>query len=133
IESILEVVPAAELTVQFDLAWEVVDLSMGLAPVFPWGPRQTVEEKFSRHTASLRPLAKSVPEKVALGFHWCYGTWGGWPMSEMPDLALCVDLSNEAARCAGREVDYFHMPVVRVPDAAFFAPLEALRVGRSRV
>ena len=47
-------------------------------------------------------LAAAVPENVPLGLHWCYGTWGGWPMTEMPNLELCVRLSNAAvARIKG--------------------------------
>ncbi len=67
-----------------------------------------------------------------LGIHWCYGTWGGWPMAAMPDLGLCVRMSNEAKRRIRRHLDYVHMPVVRQPDAAFFAPLGDLDVGDTK-
>jgi hypothetical protein len=54
-------------------------------------------------------------------------------MKDMPDLGLCVRMSNEAKRRTGRRLDYVHMPVVRHPDEAFFAPLEDLDVGETYV
>jgi hypothetical protein len=129
----LQVIPAEDLLVQFDLAFEVIDLSMGEDNYFPFWPDSTREEKFERHTASLGDLAAIVPAGALLGYHWCYGTWGGWPMTAMADLSLCVELSNEAVRRSARPVDYVHMPVVRHPDAAFFAPLADLDVGSTAV
>ena len=40
---------------------------------------------------------ETIPEDVLIGYHLCYGTWGGWPMTEVDDLSLCVRLSNEPA------------------------------------
>ena len=81
----------------------------------------------------LADLASAVPENVPLGLHWCYGTWGGWPMTEMPSLELCVRLSNAAVSRIKRRVDYVHMPVVENPDTAFLAPLRDLDIGDTRV
>ena len=78
-------------------------------------------------------LAAAVPENVPLGLHWCYGTWGGWPMTEMPNLELCVRLSNAAVARIKRRVDYVHMPVVAQPGDAFLAPLRDLDIGSTRV
>ena len=130
---LLEVVPAYDLAIQFDFSNEVVDLAMGEEPAKYWLPRQTPEEKFARHTASLAQLWRGIPDDTLLGYHWCYGTWGGWPRLDMPDLALCVRLSNEAVARSGRRVDYVHMPVMREADDAFFAPLRDLDVGGARV
>jgi hypothetical protein len=133
IDAVLQTIPADDLVVQFDLAWEVVDLAMGERNYFRFWPRSTYEEKFARHTAWLDEMARAVPAEALLGYHWCYGTWGGWPMTAMRDLSLCVQLSNEAVRRSPRRVDYVHMPVVRDPDEAFFAPLRKLAVGDTRV
>jgi hypothetical protein len=107
--------------------------SMGEGNYIPYWPRASFEEKFARHTAWLDELWRGIPDQTPLGYHWCYGTWGGWPMTEMKDLGLCVRLSNEAVRRAGRRVDYVHMPVVRHPDEAFFAPLRDLEIGETKV
>jgi hypothetical protein len=54
-------------------------------------------------------------------------------MTEMPNLELCVRLSNEAVKRIKRHVDYVHMPVVPNPDDAFLAPLRNLNIGDTRV
>lgn len=133
IERMLETIPAGDLVIQYDEAWEVVDLAMGDGKYFPFWPDATFDEKLERHVAWLSELWRGVPDETLLGYHWCYGTWGGWPMTAMRDLALCVRLSNEAARRTGRRLDYVHMPVVRHPQDAFFAPLGDLDVGDAKV
>jgi hypothetical protein len=83
ISKMLEVIPADDLLIQLDLAWEVVDLSIGDEQYFPWWPESTLDQKFERYMNGLVQLAAAVPENVPLGLHWCYGTWGGWPMTEI--------------------------------------------------
>jgi hypothetical protein len=133
ISKMLEVIPADDLAIQLDLAWEVVDLSIGDEQYFPWWPQSTLDEKFERYMTDLVDLASGIPEAVPLGLHWCYGTWGGWPMTEMPSLDLCVRLSNVAVERIKRRVDFVHMPVVERPDDAFLAPLRDLDIGSTRV
>jgi hypothetical protein len=55
---------------------------------------------------------------VPAGYHWSYGSWGGWPMTAMEDLALCVGLSNETVANAGRRIDYVHASCARDMRAA---------------
>ena len=133
IAKILEVVPADELVVQWDAAWEFVDMAMGEKNFFKFWPKLTGEQKFERHAEQLDGLWQGIPEETLLGFHWCYGTWGGWPMTAMTDLELCVRMSNEAKERTRRRLDYVHMPVVRQPDEQFFAPLDDLDVDETKV
>jgi hypothetical protein len=133
IDEVLATIPADDLVVQFDHAWEVVDLAMGERRYFRFWPQETFEQKYERHTSWLEELSSTVPDEALLGYHWCYGTWGGWPMTAMDDLDLCVRLSNEAVRRSARRVDYVHMPVTRNPDEAFFEPLRRLDVGTTKV
>jgi hypothetical protein len=133
IAKMLAVIPAGDLAIQWDAAWEFVDMAMGERNYFRFWPKLTAEEKFQRHAAQLDDLWQGIPEETLLGFHWCYGTWGGWPMTAMPDLGLCVRMSNEAKRRTGRRLDWVHMPVIRQPDEAFFAPLDDLDVGDTKV
>lgn len=129
IDQMLETIPANDLAIQFDFSNEVVDLSRAGGRTQPWLPEQTLEEKLERHTASLSELWRGIPDETVLGFHWCYGTWGGWPRTEMDDLSLCVRLTNEAVARSGHRVDYIHMPVTLEPGDAFFAPLRDLVSG----
>lgn len=129
----LEVIPADELVIQWDAAWEFVDMAMGERNYFAFWPKLTPEQKFERHAEQLDELWQGIPEETLLGYHWCYGTWGGWPMTAMEDLDLCVRMSNEAKKRTGRRLDYVHMPVIRQPDERFFAPLDDLDVGDTKV
>ena len=133
IAKMLTTIPADDLAIQWDAAWEFVDMAMGERNYFKFWPKLTAEEKFQRHAEQLDGLWQGIPDETLLGFHWCYGTWGGWPMTAMPNLELCVRMSNEAKRRTGRRLDWVHMPVVRQPDEAFFAPLDGLDVGDTRV
>jgi hypothetical protein len=133
ISKMLETIPADDLVIQLDLAWEVVDLSIGDEQYFPWWPPETFEQKLDRHLRLLADLADGVSPDVVLGLHWCYGTWGGWPMTDMDSLELCVRLSNEAVRRISRPVDYVHMPVTESPDDAFLRPLRGLNIGDTYV
>ncbi|MDQ3661964.1 MAG: hypothetical protein M3454_13085 [Actinomycetota bacterium] len=133
IDRLLEVIPPNDLAIQYDFSNEVVDLAMGDVPAKYWLPRQSWEEKFTRHTESLAQLWRGIPDETMLGYHWCYGTWGGWPRIAMPDLGLCVALSNEAVARSERRVDYVHMPVIRRAGAEFFAPLKDLDIGGAKV
>ncbi|HTX07363.1 MAG TPA: hypothetical protein VME22_02065 [Solirubrobacteraceae bacterium] len=153
IERMLTEIPPEDLVVQWDLAVEPVNIEM---VVNPWlseaadssghkppdgvaSPSEgedvpkTADELFAHHMRSINELWRGVPEPVRLGYHWCYGTWGGWPMTELRSLDLCVRLTNAVVAGAERRVDYVHMPVIRDPDEAFFAPLENLEVGDTRV
>ena len=133
IAKILVAAPASDLVFQWDCANEIVDLGMGEANAMKWYPKLTAAQKFERHASQLGRLGDAIPEGALLGFHWCYGTWGGWPAVAMDDLELCVRFSNEAVRRVNRHVDYVHMPVVRKPAEAFFAPLSDLDVGDTLV
>ena len=133
IAKLLEVAPASELVFQWDCANEIVDLGMGEGNAMKWYPKLSVEEKFARHVDQLGPLGDAIPDGALLGFHWCYGTWGGWPAVAMDDLDVCVRFSNEAVRRVSRHVDYVHMPVLQEPVEAFFAPLSNLEIGDTRV
>ena len=126
IELICEHVPVEDLQFQFDLAQEFVDMASGDGRSIADWPEATLEEKLQRHAATLPLLSRHVPEGARLGFHWCYGTWGGWPMKDMADLGLCVRMTKEALRGNSHRVDYVHMPALKQPRPDFFAPLAEL-------
>jgi hypothetical protein len=117
IARMLEVIPTDDLAIQLDLAWEVVDLSIGDEQYFPWWPQNTLDEKFERYMINLVDLAAAVPENVPLGLHWCYGTWGDGDAEPGAMRALV----KRRRRAHQASVDYVHMPVVAQPDSAFSA------------
>ena len=133
IRKALEVIPADDLVIQWDVALEFLDLFLGEKKWLRFWPTLTPQEKFQRHAEQLDHLWQEIPSDTLLGIHWCFGTWGGWPMADLPDLDLCVEMSNEAKRRFGRRLDYVHMPVVLEPEESFFAPLDRLDIGDTRV
>jgi 5-methyltetrahydropteroyltriglutamate--homocysteine methyltransferase len=138
IDEMLAAIPAEDLVVQWDLAVEPVNIELGANPWLSGASGKldagaTLDDRFAHHMVSINQLWQGVPEPVRLGYHWCYGTWGGWPMTELRDLGLCVRLANAVVAGAGRTVDYIHMPVIADPDEQFFAPLADLNIGSARL
>lgn len=126
IQQILEHVPADDLVIQWDVCIEVLDIEGRL----PWTPKGN---ELERNTESFANLSPHIPDDVVLGYHWCYGTLGGWPMSRPKDLQVCVELSNVAMEKSGRRVDFVHMPVPRNCERAYFEPLKLLDIGATKV
>jgi hypothetical protein len=138
IERMLEEIPAEDLVVQWDLAIEPVNIETGTNPWLSGageaqGLRLGGADQLAHHMQSINQLCRAVPEPVRLGYHWCYGTWGGWPMTELRSLDVCVRLTNATLAGAERSVDYVHMPVTRAPDQDFFRPLADLALGNTRL
>ena len=73
-------------------------LSIGDEQYFPWWPQSTLDEKFERYMTDLVDLASRIPEGVPLGLHWCYGTWGGWPMTAPRAATLRASREGRSAR-----------------------------------
>jgi hypothetical protein len=129
IDRMLEHIPADDLAIQWDVCVELLDIFGAI----PWAPDLSEEEKILRHVDPMDRVSVDIDEDVMLGFHFCYGTLGGWPMVDMKDLSLAVRLANEAVARSGRRVDFLHMPVIPGADDDHFRPLRDLDVGSSRV
>lgn len=123
---IFERIPHRDLAIQWDCAWEVQAVSGGAAG----SPRESAIET---HVAPIARLSKQIPEAVQLGFHFCFGTFGGWPAFAPETLSSTVDLVNASVAGAGRRVDWVHIPTLDRVDEAFYAPLARLDARGSRV
>ena len=64
-------------------------------------------------------LSALLPSEAALGFHFCFGTFGGWPAFAPADLGRAVELINASVVAAGRRVDWIHVPTLDRMDDAF--------------
>lgn len=125
---LLAVIPAADLALQWDLAYEVIDIE----GVVGW----TDGDAWERFAGPWSRLARRVPEDVLMGLHLCYGTFPEWPMFEARDMELIVRMANHAVADAGRPVDWIHLagpPYLRSEEDAFFAPLADLHAPDSRI
>jgi hypothetical protein len=126
IAKIVEHIPPRELAIQWDCSTEIQD-SYGGIPGFP------VDGAVERNLTQVRNLSPHIPPEVALGYHFCFGTLGGWPRFQPDDLGQAVELANGCIAASGRPVDWVHIPVLDRSDDAFFAPLQNLNAGATRV
>ena len=126
VERIVERIPNDDLAIQFDASWEVTDV-YGAVPGLD--PRDALE----RNAEPVRALAPGIPEEVALGYHLCFGTFGGWPRFAPDDLGQAVKLGNAFVAASGRRVDWLHIPALDRVDEAFYRPLAELKPGGARV
>ena len=126
VAKIVEKIPGRDLAIQWDCSTEVQD-AYGAIPGFP------LENAIERSLRQVRNLAPGIPEDVALGYHLCFGTLGGWPRFQPNDLGQVVQLANAFIRASGRRVDWIHIPVLDRADDPFFEPLSELEPQGARV
>lgn len=128
LDRLLDAIPAQDLALQWDCAYETLDIE----GVLPW----TTDGAWDRFTGPIPQLTAKVPEEALMGFHLCYGTLPEWPMLEARDFGLVVEMANAAVERAARPVDWVHLAgprYMRSEDERFFAPLEGLRADDTRV
>ncbi len=126
LEVIVRRIPAKDLAIQWDMGWELSAAYGG------WDASPT-EAKIETHMGPIRRLSALLPKEAAIGFHFCFGTFGGWPAFSPPDLGRAVDLVNAAVSATGRAVQWVHIPTLDRKDPAFYAPLSKLDVGQARL
>jgi len=111
-------IPPQDLAIQWDMAWEIQAVSGAAAT--------PLEAKIETHTAPVARLSQRLPTGVALGFHFCFGTFGGWPAFAPETLGPTVALANAAIEATGRCVAWVHIPVLDTTADKFYAPLAEL-------
>ena len=126
LDAIFDAIPHGDLAIQWDCAWEVAAIH-GNVEGYP------DEARLETHVAPIGRLSRKIPEKVALGFHFCFGTFGGWPHFAPADLGRTVELINASARAVDRRIDWVHIPTLDRTDDAFYAPLAGLDARGARV
>ena len=126
VAKIVEKIPHQDLAIQWDCAAEVTD-AYGGVPGFP------AESAIERNVGQVRSLSPHIPGEVELGYHFCFGTLGGWPRFQPNDLGATVDLANAFVAASGRRVDWIHIPALDRSDDAFYAPLANLKPQGARV
>lgn len=123
---IIAKIPAKELAIQWDCSTELQD-AYGAVPGLP------LAGGIERNLGEVRILSPLIPADVALGYHFCFGTLGGWPRFAPDDLGAAVKLANAFVTASGRRVDWIHIPVLDRSDDAFFRPLAELDPQGARV
>jgi len=121
IGAIAAAIPAHELAIQWDCAHDMQAVEGARTPWF----EPAKEGIFDR----LARLGDAVPAGVELGYHLCFGTYGGRHFVEPKSAAAMVELTNGVAARVARSIEWVHMPVpIERDDDAYFAPLADLRV-----
>jgi len=128
LKRLTEAIPPADLAIQWDVCYEVLDIE----GVIAW----MGEGSWDRFTGPVSRLTPAIPEGVLVGYHLCYGTFPEWPMHEARDMALLVRMANFAIANSGRRVDWVHMAgprYLRSEDDRFFHPLAELDPRGARI
>jgi hypothetical protein len=121
LDEICEVIPHAQLAIQWDVAHEVQNLAGGRPHWFD-NPEQEIMARLTR-------IANWVPSGVELGFHLCYGDFAHKHFLEPEDTGLMTRLSNRLSQIVKRSIEWIHMPVPRGrTDQSYFAPLADLQL-----
>ncbi len=129
VRNIVEHVPAEDLAIQWDAACESVDIEFGL----PWLGDAITPARYAAYIEQFARLSAAIPPGVALGYHACFGTLGGWPTVAPDTLANQVRFLNDAVARSARPVDFVHLPMLNRSDDAYAAALADLAVGDSAV
>src|SRR5262245_7920792 len=126
VAKIVELIPNKDLAIQWDCSTELQDAYGAIAALPPEG-------MIERNVGQVRALSAAIPDDVALGYHLCFGTLGGWPRFRPDDLGATVRLANAMIEASRRRVDWIHIPVLDRTDDAFYAPLRDLDPRGARV
>lgn len=119
---IVSVIPNDDLSIQWDIASEVIAVEGGGDLLYEDGFDGTVER--------VAKLSELVPEPAELGIHLCYGDPGHKHLIEPPDLSLSVKFANALSEEITRTLQWMHMPVPRDrDDDEYFAPLSDLKLA----
>lgn len=117
-------IPNGELSIQWDCAHDMQAFEGARVPWFE-PAREGIIERLAR-------IGDAIPAPVELGYHFCYGSYGGRHFVEPASAQAMVDLANGIAAQIRRSVAWIHMPVpADRSDDAFFAPLAGLRLPAS--
>jgi hypothetical protein len=117
---IVAAIPAADLSIQFDVCQEVLIFENYCAA----RPADYKAQIF----AELGRLGAAVPPGVELGYHLCYGSPADEHLVQPVDMGVLVELMNGIGHAVRRKLDFLHVPVPKPrTDAAYFGPLALWR------
>lgn len=124
--SILSNIPHQDLAIQWDVAHEVVAFE-GAYPL-PY------QDALSGTCQRVARLVDQIHKEAEVGIHLCYGDPGHKHIIEPNDLGNCVKFANMMQTLSEREINFFHMPVLRSrSDESYFDPLRNLRIGSAEL
>ena len=119
IEEVASALPHDQIAWQWDNAHDMQAFDGARQSYFPF--------HWDGIAARLATCGDAIPGDIEMGYHFCYGSFGGKHFVEPHDMAAMVNLANRLAAGVKRSIDWIHMPVpVERDDAAYFEPLKDL-------
>jgi hypothetical protein len=124
VEAICRHIPHRDLCLQWDVCHDMIVWDGQPQDQFPLvnASREAIAQRFAR-------ICASVPEDVALGFHLCYGDFGGKHFFDPVTARHLVDVANAIAKNVGHKLAYIHLPVPLLrANADFFVPMREFKL-----
>jgi len=122
VEDITSRIPVEELSIQWDICFEVVAHDGGGLPLH-------YEDIFSDSIDRICRHLDWVPKDAEVGIHLCYGDPGHQHILEPENLETCVSFANALSDGTSRSLNWIHMPVPRERnDQDYFKPLRHLNL-----
>ena len=112
-------IPHADLCIQWDVCHDMIIWDGQPQDQFP-----LVNASKSEIAARVARICAPIPDDVELGFHLCYGDFGGKHFFDPVTARHLVDISNAVASAVRHAIAYIHLPVP-LPRATdeFFEPM----------
>jgi hypothetical protein len=125
VDAICSHIPHGDLCLQWDVCHDMIVWDGQPQDQFPLenASRAAIAARFPR-------LCATFPDEVELGFHLCYGDFGGKHFFDPVTARHLVDIANAIAAGVTHKITYIHMPVP-LPRATgdFFAPMQDLKLS----
>lgn len=125
VDMICRHIPHADLCIQWDVCHDMIVWDGQPQDQFPLvnASQEEIAARFAR-------ICVRVPDDVELGFHLCYGDFGGKHFFDPVTARHLVDVANAIARRVEHKVAYIHLPVP-LPRATedFLAPMRAFALA----
>ena len=122
VSEIAAALPHDQISIQWDVAHDMQTYEGSRQCYFAFHQDGIVER--------LVRMGEIVPDGIAMGYHLCYGNFGGKHFVEPRDMAPMVELANHVSGGIGRSIDWIHMPVpIERDDEPYFKALKGLRLG----
>ena len=125
IEAICRHIPHEDLCIQWDVCHDMILWDGQPQDQFPLvnASQEEITNRFAR-------ICVAVPDDVELGFHLCYGDFGGKHFFDPVTARHLVDIANAIARSVRHKIAYIHLPVPapRATDE-FFAPMRDFKLA----
>jgi hypothetical protein len=125
VSAICRHIPHPDLCIQWDVCHDMIIWDGQPQDQFP-----LVNSSKREIAARIARICASIPDDVELGFHLCYGDFGGKHFFDPVTARRLVDISNAVASTVRHQLAYIHLPVP-LPRATdeFFAPMRDFKLA----